>query len=371
MASPPSPPPSPPQSQQHPNVHITYAGTYQGDDFRLPAVAPNAKISGSAVRILHPHTSTHSYVEGEDSYPHHLSILPTYMNVEGGDSYPHHTSILPTHLNVGGGDSYPHQVSAWPVHPTYLNVEGGDYYPPQVHVWPQLGDPRYQNSHHARICEGHAAPIPPKAFGWNLESDEAQKVPQMRLEHHFALANDLSGPLDDLLQLGGPQNQNSHHASICEGHDAPRPPKGQSFECDDTPKLPQTSLEHGIASANALSGPPIDFLQLGGPQNQNSHHASVCEGHGVPRPPKASFGQNFECDGTPKSPQVHLEHNFALANALSGPQNEFPQLKGTQTQNSRDTSVFEGHDTLKSSNMLGKHDFECANPALLFFFFKT
>ena len=82
----------------------------------------------------------------------------------------------------------------------------------------------------------------------------------------------------------------------CRG--APRPPEmcfGQKFSCVDTPKMPEMRLEHRIASANALSGPPNDFLQLGGTQNQNSHDTSVCEGHGVPRPPEVIFGQNFEC----------------------------------------------------------------------------
>jgi hypothetical protein len=59
-----------------------------------------------------------------------------------------------------------------------------------------------------------------------------------------------------------------------------------------------------------------------------------------------------------------LEHGSASANALSSPPNDFQQLEGTQSQNSRDTSVFEGHNTLKSSNMHENHDFECANPAL-------
>ena len=117
---------------------------------------------------------------------------------------------------------------------------------------------------------------------------------------------------------------------------------GQNFECGDTPKLPQIGLEHRFALANALSGPPNDFLQLGGPQNQNSRDTSVCEGHGAPRPPEVSFGQNFECDDTPKLPQMRLEHNFALANALSGPPNDFLQLGGTQNQNSRYASVCEG-----------------------------
>ena len=156
MALPPSPPSSPPQSQQHPNVHITYAGTYQGDDFRLPVVAPNAKISGSAVHILHPHTSTHSYVEGKDSYPHHLSILPTHLNVEGGDSYPHQLSVLPriTHLDVEGGESLPLQVAAWP----------------------QLGGPQNQNSRDTSVCEGHGAPRPPEvSFGQNFECEDTPK----------------------------------------------------------------------------------------------------------------------------------------------------------------------------------------------------
>ena len=76
------------------------------------------------------------------------------------------------------------------------------------------------------------------------------------------------------------------------------------------------------------------------------------------------FGQNFECGNIPKLPKMSLEHRFASAKALSGPSIDFLQLGGTQNQNSHNTSVFEGHDTLKSSNMLVKHDFECANPAL-------
>ena len=44
----------------------------------------------------------------------------------------------------------------------------------------------------------------------------------------------------------------------------------------------------------------IHVRQLGGPQNQNSRDTSVCEGHGVPRPPEVIFGQNFECGDTPK-----------------------------------------------------------------------
>ena len=115
----------------------------------------------SDLHTLHPHTSTHSYVEGEDSYPHHLSILPTYMNVEGGDSYPHHLSILPTYLNVGGGDSYPHQLSVLP-RITHLDVEGGESLPLQVAAWPHLGDPQNQNSRETSVCEGHDVPRPPE-----------------------------------------------------------------------------------------------------------------------------------------------------------------------------------------------------------------
>ena len=110
---------------------------------------------------------------------------------------------------------------------------------------------------------------------------------------------------------------------------------GQNFECGDTPKLPQMSLGHNFALANALSGPPNDFLQFGGTQNQNSQYASVCEGHDVPRPPEVSFGQNCECDDTPKLPKMCLENNFALANALSGPLMDFSQRGCPQNRNSQ------------------------------------
>ena len=167
----------------------------------------------------------------------------------------------------------------------------------------RLGGTPDQSPYHTVHPQDHDVPRPPKvSFGQNFECGDTPKLPQMRLEHSFALANALSEPLNDFLQFGGTQNQNSQ-ASVFECHIASAEliaHKKHAFGCEDTPKMPNELREHRIASPSAFTGPLNDFPQLGGTQNQNSQYASVCEGHGAPRPPEVSFGQNFECEDTPK-----------------------------------------------------------------------
>ena len=102
--------------------------------------------------------------------------------------------VRPTHLNVEGGDLYPHQLSVLP-RITHLDVEGGESLPLQVAAWPQRGDPQNQNSRDTSVCEGHDAPRPPEVTcGHNIECGYTPKLPQRHLEHRFASANALSGP---------------------------------------------------------------------------------------------------------------------------------------------------------------------------------
>jgi hypothetical protein len=118
----------------------------------------------------------------------------------------------------------------------------------------------------------------------NFGCEDTPKWLIKRLEHKFACANALHGPLNDFPQLGGTQNQNSQHASICEHHSAtvgPTMQKGHNFGCGDIPKMLNKLLEHGIASPSAFTGPLNDFPQLGGTQNRNSQHTSICEGHNM------------------------------------------------------------------------------------------
>ena len=67
-------------------------------------------------------------------------------------------------------------------------------------------------------------------------------------------------------------------------------------------------LEHGIASPSAFPGPLNDFPQLGGTQNQNSQHASIFECHSASDTQKE---HNFGCDDSPKMLNMPLEHKIA------------------------------------------------------------
>jgi hypothetical protein len=58
-------------------------------------------------------------------------------------------------------------------------------------------------------------------------------------------------------------------------------PLEHNFGCEDTPKWLIMRLEHKFACANALHGPLIDFSQRGCPQNRNSQHTSIFEGHNM------------------------------------------------------------------------------------------
>ena len=89
-------------------------------------------------------------------------------------------------------------------------------------------------------------------------------------------------------------------------------------------------LEHGISSPDAFTGPLSDFPQLGGTQNQNSRHASICEHHSVKVGPTMQKGHNFGCGDIPKMLNKLLEHGIASPSAFTGPLNDFPQLGGTQ-----------------------------------------
>ena len=211
----------------------------------------------------------------------------------------------------------------------------------------QLGGTLDQNSSHTVELEDHkghtCTKTPSKAI---FEYVIIPKVADVRLGPKSEWEKASHASLSKLQRLGGTPDQSPYHTVHPQDHDVPRPPKvsfGQNFECGDTPKLPQMRLEHSFALANALSDPPNDFLQLGGTQNQNSQYASVCEGHDVPRPPEMSFGQNCECEDTPKWLIKRLEHKFACANALHGPLNDFPQRGCPQNRNSQH-SICEGHN---------------------------
>ena len=57
--------------------------------------------------------------------------------------------------------------------------------------------------------------------------------------------------------------------------------KKHCFECGNTPKMLNKLVEHGIASPSVFPSSLNDFPQLGGTQNQNSQHASICGHHSV------------------------------------------------------------------------------------------
>ena len=129
--------------------------------------------------------------------------------------------------------------------------------------------------------------------------------------------------------------------------------KEQNFGCEDTPKRLKKLLEHRKASPSAFTESLNDFLQLGGTQNQNSQNASSCEGHGAPRPPKVSLRPKT---GVPKVPNMQWGHIFGGENAFPSSLNEPRQVGGPQSQNSLHTNQDEGHDgpTTKKSEFWAK-----------------
>ena len=120
--------------------------------------------------------------------------------------------------------------------------------------------------------------------------------------------------------------------------------QGHNFGCGDIPKMLNKLVEHGIASPSAFTESLNDFPQLEGTQNQNSQHASICEHHSVKVGPTMQKGHNFGCGDIPKMPNKLVEHGIASPSAFTGSLNDFPQLGGPQNRSSHHTSICEGHN---------------------------
>ena len=240
---------------------------------------------------------------------------------------------------------------------------GENAFPSSLNEPRQVGGPQNQNSLHTNQDEGHDRPTTKKvSFGPNFEYGDIPKNPNKLLEHGIASPNAFTGALTDFPQLGGTQKQNSQHASICENHSAPTGPieqKGHIFGCGDIPKMPNKLWEHGIASPSAFTGPLNDFPQLGGTQNQNSQHASICEHHSVPAGPTEQKGHNFGYGDIPKMLAKLVKHCIACPSVFPNPLSEFSQVEGPQNQNSQQAKFFEGHDMSNSSNLHVEHISKC------------
>ena len=90
------------------------------------------------------------------------------------------------------------------------------------------------------------------------------KVPNMQWGHIFGGENAFPSSLNEPQQVGGPQSQNLLHTNQDEGHDRPTTKKSEfwpNFEYVGTPKVPNMLLEHIFGGANAFPGPVIDFQQ--------------------------------------------------------------------------------------------------------------
>ena len=229
--------------------------------------------------------------------------------------------------------------------------------------FPQLGGTQKQNSQHASICENHSAPTGPiEQKGHIFGCGDIPKMLNKLLEHGIASPSAFPSSLNDFLQLGGTQNQNSQHASICEHHSVtigPTEQKGHNFGCGDIPKMLNKLLEHGIASPSAFPSSLNDFPQLGGTQNQNSQHASICEHHSVPAGPTEQKGHNFGYGDIPKMLAKLVKHCIACPSVFPNPLSEFSQVEGPQNQNSQQAKFFEGHDMSNSSNLHVEHISKC------------
>ena len=129
--------------------------------------------------------------------------------------------------------------------------------------------------------------------------------------------------------------------------------QGHNFGCGDKPKMLNKRVEQGIASPSAFTESLNDFPQLEGTQNQNSQHASICEHHSVKVGPTMQKGHNFGCGDIPKMPNKLVEHGIASPSAFTGPLNDFPQLGGPQNRSSHRTSTCEGHNMQKRYNTFG------------------
>ena len=111
-----------------------------------------------------------------------------------------------------------------------------------------------------------------------------------------------------------------------------------------TPKVPNMLLEHIFGGANAFPGPVIDFQQVGGTKNQNSPHTSDFERHEGPISAEVLVGSNFEYVDTPKVSHMLLEHANELPKASPGPLSDFFQRGCPQHRKSHHTSICEGHN---------------------------
>ena len=153
-------------------------------------------------------------------------------------------------------------------------------------------------------------------------------------EHRIASPSALTGPQDKSLQLGGTQNQNSQ-ASVFECHSASAELiacKNQAFGCAGTPKVPNEPREHRIASPSAFPSSLNDFPQLGGTQNQNSQNASIFEYHSASAELNTQKEQNFGCEDIPKRLKKLLEHRKASPSAFTESLNDFLQWRHSKSK---------------------------------------